>query len=363
MSEDARRFPPTRQTLRTRVLMVGVFVGAILALSFSWAFSWDIDGANGAGGGASPEQAAQFKAREKAFRSPAGSCLDWTKPDAADAHLVPCDQRHLFEVAGVVDLAKEFRPGAPAPDVEGWRRITEERCGEVAETYLDKPLDPFGKLTLGVLHPDEQQWADGDRKLRCGLQWAGPGGELQPLTVPAADVNQSDVWEPGTCLGLAGKTVGDPVDCAEEHSYEIIGQLDLAKEFDEYPSLEDQKAWLDKECSRVAEEYTGGAELPKRLILSWDLREPESWEAGSTLVNCKIGAKLPDESGLAPVRGSVHKDAKAEEPTGEKGPGKPEDPEDPEAPEDKESQEPGAAESEAPGQETASGGPESAEDG
>ena len=34
-------------------------------------------------------------------------------------------------------------------------------------------------------------------------------------------------------------------------------------------------------------------------------REQESWDAGSTLVNCKVAAKLPDGSGLAPVTGSL----------------------------------------------------------
>jgi hypothetical protein len=293
-----------RRTLRTRLLMVGVFIGAILALTLSWVFSW--------GQLSSPEDeqlAAAQVAREKAFHSPPGSCLTWSRVDAADAHLVPCEQPHLFEVTGVLDIGDEYPPGAPSPDVQIWRTIAEQRCVESAQSYLDQPLDPEGRLSMGVLRPDEQQWAKGDRQLRCGLQWAAPGGELQPITGPAAEQDQSDVWEPGTCLALTGKTVGDPIDCAQPHAYEIVATLDLADRFEEgYPSESDQKVWLDTECNKAVKEYSDGADLGEEgLILSWDVRSEASWEAGSTKVNCMVGALLEDESGLAPVTGSIRK--------------------------------------------------------
>jgi hypothetical protein len=41
------------------------------------------------------------------------------------------------------------------------------------------------------------------------------------------------------------------------------------------------------------------------LTISWDTLQEASWAAGSRLVNCKVGALLPDGSGLAPVTGSV----------------------------------------------------------
>jgi hypothetical protein len=97
------------------------------------------------------------------------------------------------------------------------------------------------------------------------------------------------------------------VDCGRPHSYEIITKLDLKSKFAEgYPSQDDQKTWLDTECSKAAGAYTNGADLAARnLILTWDLREQESWDAGSTLVNCKVAAKLPDGTGLASVTGSL----------------------------------------------------------
>jgi hypothetical protein len=222
-------------------------------------------------------------------------------------HKVECALPHLFEVTSEADLTTEYPEGAPVPSLEIWQQISQARCGEAVKAYLGRTLDPYGRLTVSLLRPTAAQWGNGDRQLRCGLQWAGPGGGLQPTVGPAAEQQQSLVWEPGTCLGLNGKSVGDPVDCGRPHSYEIITKLDLKSKFTGgYPSQDQQKAWLDTECAKAAGEYTNGADLSaKNLILSWDLREQESWDAGSTLVNCKVAAKLPDGSGLAAVTGSL----------------------------------------------------------
>ena len=43
----------------------------------------------------------------------------------------------------------------------------------------------------------------------------------------------------------------------------------------------------------------------KRLIVFSETLRPESWDAGSRRVDCRLGAFLPDRSGFAPVTGSV----------------------------------------------------------
>ncbi|EHR59093.1 septum formation family protein [Saccharomonospora cyanea] len=321
MSDQPDR-PPNDSALRTRVLMGGAFLGALVAMTLSWVFSWVPESPQLVAQRQAEEKAEQVaKAREEAFRSPPGSCLNWTAPDASDVHKVSCDEEHLFEVVGVADLTSEHGPKAPLPDERTWRELTEEHCGPLVEDYLDGPLDPEGKLTIGVLRPDEKQWSGGDRALHCGLQWVGPGGGLQVLTESAKDIDQSNVWEPGTCLALVDKSVGDPISCDSQHSYEIVATVDLADEFDSYPSEDDQKEWLEPTCAELVESYTGGKNVEALaedgLILSWDTRSEESWEAGSTLVNCKVGTTLEDRSGLAPVQGSV-KDSKDTE-KGDKG--------------------------------------------
>jgi putative regulator of septum formation len=189
-------------TLRTRLVMMGVFVGAIAALSLNVAFSW---GGPVTGGGRvdeSPEAKAAFQA------SP-GTCLFWAQPDVSDIHLVTCDQPHLYEVTDVVNIADRYGPGAQSPSVDEWRNLALERCTDGAQKYLGKPLDPFGKFAVSALRPNSSEWSDGDREMRCALEWAAPGGALQPTKGKAADNGQSAVWNPGTCLALAGKTVRD----------------------------------------------------------------------------------------------------------------------------------------------------------
>ncbi|HZA18233.1 MAG TPA: hypothetical protein VE645_15330, partial [Pseudonocardiaceae bacterium] len=44
--------------------------------------------------------------------------------------------------------------------------------------------------------------------------------------------------------------------------------------------------------------------------LFWATLRAESWRAGSTRVDCRLGAFLPDRSGFAPVTGSVKGDVK-----------------------------------------------------
>jgi hypothetical protein len=289
--------------LRARVVMAGAFMGALLALGLNVTFSWG----NSAQGGAGAGVGHLTPAAAQAFQSPPHTCLTWGQPDGSDAHTVDCARPHLFEVTSVADLSAEYPPGAPVPSLDLWQQISQARCADGVKPYLGHPLDPYGRLMVSLLRPTSAQWANGDRQLRCGLQWVGPGGALQPTVGAAQNQQQSNVWDPGTCLALNGKAVGDPIGCAQPHSYEIIATLDLKTNFTAgYPSQSDQMTWLDKTCARAAADYTSGADLSaKGLILTWDLREQESWDAGSALVNCKVGAKLPDNSGLASVVGSV----------------------------------------------------------
>jgi hypothetical protein len=324
MSHEDERAPRPRHTQRTRLLMAGAFLGALLAVSFSFVFSWPVDVGEqqqdqwtGTANTASHEE----QVKRRAFNAPVGSCLTWTEHNGSDMRVVSCEQPHFFEVTGVEDVSHAYPDGAPSPDLAQWREIAVEQCTAGAEDYLDKPLDPEGKLQVTALRPGEDDWGDGERELRCGLQWVAPGGAVQAIHGPAVLQEQSDVWDEGTCLALTGKTVGDPIDCAEPHSYEMIAVLDLSDEFGEdYPSEDDQMTWLDTECSKLADDYTGELDLAaEKLTLTWDIRSKESWEAGSYLVNCKVGARLEDGSGLAPVTGSVKEGERGKDPGADGG--------------------------------------------
>lgn len=233
-----------------------------------------------------------------------GTCLTWTRPDAADTAVVDCNEPHLFEQAGAVELSDQ----AQLPDDGTWRQLVNERCTPVVVSYLNGKFDPNGKFRVGALKPSPSRWAQGDRQLRCGLQSASRSGALYPIVGKVADQDQSAVHEPGTCLGINGRTIGDPVDCSQTHAVETVGIVDLSKKFsDAFPPVEEQDKYLQPECTRIAAEYAGGPGVveSKKLTVYWDNVTESSWAAGARRVNCNLAALLPDRSGFAPITGSV----------------------------------------------------------
>ncbi len=309
---DLQEQPPIlsiQRSLSIQRIAAGAVLGALLALLLATLLS---GGAGGPGTGLlAGDRGDDSDATTPAaapFEAPAGSCLTWTRGDASDAERVSCEEPHLFEVTGVVDLAPEFGRTATFPVDETWRTLVTERCTPLSAQFLGGRFDPFGRLSVGAIKPSEGSWRTGDRALRCGLQAVGRSGALYPTTGSAATQDQSDVHTPGTCLGLDGVGVGDPVDCAKPHSVELVGVVDLGAAFPGgYPDEVAQDKLLSEECNRLAAEYAGGPQVvaEKRLIVFSETLRPESWEAGSRRVDCRLGAFLPDRSGFAPVTGSV----------------------------------------------------------
>jgi hypothetical protein len=244
---------------------------------------------------------------EQPLRVPAHTCLTWQKPDADDARAVSCAQPHLFEVTGTLDL-QDFDAGAAFPDPARWQQLVTERCAQLTTQALADHFDPFGRFTVGAIKPSEAGWLSGDRTLRCGVQSAGRTGTLFPTTGNVLAQDQSDVHPPGTCLGNDGKAVGDPADCARPHAIEVVGVVDLKGAFAKgYPDEAAQDRVLNTECTRLSKNFAGGPAVVanKGLTLFWETLRRESWQAGSTQVDCRLGAFLPDRSGFAPVTGSV----------------------------------------------------------
>ncbi|SNR28911.1 Septum formation [Haloechinothrix alba] len=308
------RFQARNRLTYARLLMVGATLGAMLALTSTFVFSAPFEpeapapeqphpGAGGEPDGDGTHVPAEFSAHP-------GSCVAWSAGDARDMETVQCDEPHQFQVTAVIDVSTDYPDSSPPPDLEEWQDIVDERCTGPADEYMEGGLDPSGKFQVSAIFPNETDWEAGQRKVHCGLWRPAPGGELQDLTDSVASQDQSDVWEEGTCLALDDKAVGDPIDCSEPHAYEMIAVVDLSEEFDDYPSEDEQMEWLDTVCADRADDYTGGEDLEDNdLIVAWDTREEASWDAGSHLVNCKVGAVLDDGSGLAPVTGSVAEDS------------------------------------------------------
>lgn len=296
-SKQSSRRTPT-------VMMLAAALGALVILVVSMVLNWPM----GSGATSGSGQFGSAPAPEVAFETHPGECLNWTEPDASDISKVTCGERHLFEAAGSFDLTKEFGRQAPYPDAQQWQQLKQQRCAEVTNQYLQGKLDPHGRFSVGAFTPSKDGWDNGDRTLHCGLQQPGPSGKLFPTEGSATQIDQSDVYPAGRCLGINGTEIWDPVDCAQEHGVEISGIVNLADQFKAgYPTEGDQDGFLAAKCQELTAAYAGGPTTAKDkgLVVFWDTKTPESWNAGSRQVNCKLGALLPDGSGLAPVTGSV----------------------------------------------------------
>jgi hypothetical protein len=290
--------------------MLGAFVGAAVAVAVAVSF-----GAQGLG-----LNAVATRAHMAALDAPPGSCLDWSKQDFSDMHKVACTAPHLFELSASVDLSGTFPKNAPFPDQNQWRDAVAKRCTQPTTDYLNAQFDPFGKFSIGPLLPSQDSWRAGDRTMRCGLQSVTPSGKLLPITGTVVSQDQSEIHPVGTCLGIRNKAPWDPVaNCSMQHSYEIVGIVDMGPQFpDVFPTDVQQANFLNTECTKLATAYAGGPDVwkAKNLTLTWDTRKQESWLAGSHKVNCEVGATVSDQSGLAPVTGSVKGDVKIDNSVG-----------------------------------------------
>jgi hypothetical protein len=289
-----------KQTTRTRLVMAGALVGALVLMSLSMLFSWPV-AVKGSASSAADEALL-------AFNSPGGTCLDWPADNPRAMRPVDCAQPHVFEVTSQVDISPDYAPSAPPPDEKTWQQIANDKCTEGVAAYLGGKLDPNGKYSVSALKPTDDQWRSGDRKLRCGVHRVTTLGTRLLTTGSAAQADQSNIFPAGTCFALTdNKGVGDPIDCGKPHALEVVGNADLTQAFTgNFPSPEDQGKKLSELCGQIVNEYSNGLDLKsKNLTLTWDTLQDPSWAAGSRKVDCKVGSALQDGTGLSPVSGTV----------------------------------------------------------
>lgn len=244
-----------------------------------------------------------------------GDCLSWSKSNASDLVKVECDSKHLFEVTADVDLSKypgkEFGPGSRFPDSLRFSELRDEHCVSAAQGYLGGKLDPRGKFVVGLINPGEAGWKAGERTLRCGLQVAGSAGTAtHPISGSVRGVNQSKIYDVGTCIGIARNLPTDPVECTQPHAFEIVSTVELASRFPAGPpSKDEQDKFMEDQCAKDSTDYLGSPDAlrNKTLTLFWDFLDTRSWLAGSRSLNCMIG-KGADQEGFATITGSARGD-------------------------------------------------------
>jgi|HigsolmetaAR206D_1030411.scaffolds.fasta_scaffold01792_4 uncharacterized membrane protein YgcG len=231
-----------------------------------------------------------------------GDCLTWPEDNPTAAELVDCAQEHRFEVAAAIDLrtfpGTEYGPKAPPPSQPRIEQISQEQCTAAVQRYLGPKFDPDSRFATSLLWPGEQGWNQhGERRVLCGLQLRGPNKQQLLFQGKVAELDQSKVWPPGTCIGIDSTTNQPddvPVDCAAPHAMEVTGAVNLAERFpDGLPPDAEQDAFIKDACTKMTDAYLAPIELrTTTLTLFYSTISPPRWAAGSRQVSCSIGATL-----------------------------------------------------------------------
>ncbi|MGE2837246.1 septum formation family protein [Mycobacterium sp. SMC-4] len=231
-----------------------------------------------------------------------GDCLNWSDGTPDSAQIVDCAGEHRFEVAASVDMrtfpGSEYGPEAEPPTPARIQQISQEQCTAAVKRYLGPRFDPNSRFTVSMLWSGDKAWRQsGERRMLCGLQLPGPNNQQLPFSGRVADVDQSKVWPPGTCLGIdpgTNQPTDIPVDCAAPHAMEVTGAVNLAERFpDALPPEPEQDTYIKDTCTKLTDAYL--APIPLRnttLTLIYSTISLPSWAAGSKQVSCSIGATL-----------------------------------------------------------------------
>ncbi|WP_333619520.1 septum formation family protein [Dietzia sp.] len=244
-----------------------------------------------------------------------GECLDWQSSDRGqptDITAVQCEQPHRFEVAERVDLA-EAVGNEPYP--EGQRRLdlASQVCTQPMDAYTaGRAIDPAGRFSRALIPPSRAGWDAGDRSALCGIAAKELDGTSATSEQPYAVADQQRLWPQGTCVGISDqRTPSMVVDCAADHAFEVVGNVDVTQLFPEGsnpPAPADQTAMTADACYNSAVDYLGGdSERLRQSTLVPAQILPISqiaWETGSRTVNCAV-MRVADPGPFAVIQGSV----------------------------------------------------------
>lgn len=245
-----------------------------------------------------------------------GDCVNW-KPSAdgvnKDFTTVSCDQPHRFEVSSREDLGQyptsEFGPDAKQPDLRRQEELTAELCNGPTMQYLEGKLDPEGRYSISPILPPQSAWADGDRTMLCGVMVPDSTGRTTETTGFAAEQDQARYFEKDHCVRADGDLTNE-VPCEEKHSWQVTSVVNLGEKFPgPWPSIKDQNEFLNKVCTKAAQDYLGGDDALYNSTLTpfWNTLQRQSWDAGSRTVNCALTFGRPG-GGFATIKGDVRQE-------------------------------------------------------
>ncbi len=216
-----------------------------------------------------------------------GDCVTWeagTLPVPATTEVVPCEQPHRVQI--VTHLGSPQTSAGAYPSKAEWDQHEKDGCWPAVERFLGRPLDPYGRYTIGTLIPNIVEWTGGDRDVWCGIWLNAPDDALHAGDVRQA--HQATDYAPGTCVAGDKTREIEVVSCTQPHLMEVVERL----AYDEEPEMPGDRAHeaLRQRCAEAVDDYVGGSE---RLSAPWatglERMHPASWQAGTRTVHCFLG--------------------------------------------------------------------------
>jgi predicted heme/steroid binding protein len=304
------------QARSTRRALLLTALGGLLIAGITTALPAGADNPNRLAGylRAEPVPSTGARGNDTFNRAHSADCLTWPEKQPDKATIVNCTEDHRFEVAESVDMrtfpGSEYGPDAAPPSPSRIQQISQEQCQVATRRYLGTHYDPNTKFTISMLWSGDKAWSQsGERRMLCGLQLPGAGGQQIAFKGKVADLDQSKVWPTGTCLGIEPTTnqpTDIPVDCSAPHAMEVTGTVNLAEKFPgALPAEPDQDTFIKDSCTRMTDAYLAPVALrTTTLTLIYSTIALPSWTAGSHQVACSIGATLGN-GGWATLIGSA----------------------------------------------------------
>lgn len=299
IQHSGRRWWQSLQANSTRRALLLTALGALLIAGLVTALP---RGVNGSGPLTAATSVLSARGSDTFNHVKMGDCLTWPERDPDFAEIVSCADEHRFEVAETIDMStfpgSEYGPDAAPPSSARIQQISQEQCQAAARQYLGQKYDPNSRYTVSLLWSGEKAWKQaGERRMLCGLQLPGPNNQQLSFKGKVADVDQSKVWSPGTCLGIDPSTnqpIDVAVDCAAPHAMEVTGSVNLGERFPgALPADAEQDAFVKDTCTKLTDAYLAPLQLRSTtLTLIYSTIALPSWSAGSRQVSCSIGATL-----------------------------------------------------------------------
>jgi hypothetical protein len=250
----------------------------------------------------------------QAYRWQVGDCVDLGRNGTEELPYAPygtellvnCTEPHTHEVYFTATL--DGGPDAPYPEELGTRLF--DVCLEEFAEFMGFPSSD-STLEVILYLPDADEWAAGERYHACVVYQTGATALYEELIGSTGDNPEVFVWrvDLGACydqLDLQRLKVDEPVDCAGQHTFEMVGETIPAPDAAEYPGPARISELGQEACDALLEEYAAqpiDPELVMTFSIPLVLSEGE-WDAGKRTLRCFAFAAAPD-AGLLTVTGSL----------------------------------------------------------